>query len=830
MSRLRDLLIKRRSEVTPLIHWDFSGKSNADAGTIVEDLTGNGYDLELKNFALDNVSGYNGYPIDFRKWGKAGGTQYDGSVISIYENKIVFDGTISDDYVKTGIVLETQNLSILGSLETLFIKVNGLKENQQLRVINQTPVPSIITSIGNGINFIDVKNYNNPDASYPALYIIYDATLNNGDKTLNNVTVEIFPLYPDQLVFNNTKAQTVKPVKINTTRGFTVIIRRQFVQEGIRTVVLGQQGIIANRSDFFIRDYAPSEDSRWIVYNFGTAREVPVPNGDLMWTTLTKFFNGQVVNVPTPPFDSPDDAPLMLGSYTYNSAGNGNFAVREVYIFDRDLTQSQIEKFISDNMIPLPEVYYDVEKQSTLNEHTTKDKLIDFSGNQHHGTLHNFTFLSPGDEGYYPDYVNGFIKANQGIWSKPYITLDKESTFYGTAHTVLLSAYESASEDMQVTAPAIKIRVHKIEDCIINCFPQIEGSSTIPEGATPFVITSPGDYTIPSQTFSVTAGKRYSIFTLMVNSGNQQDILVEFLGEGDGWGYQRTVDAFELQSTYHPQGNDTSSSFFYVFSKLVSKSNFVTPIVVPKYRIKVTGLTEIRNNNKKAYIECGYDIAYTDPPNKIIRFKGIIKDGEYEIDTYVLSPSYIDKYDEIDFIRPIAISYQFIPTDNNVTIEFLPDEGDCLRFDASKDTYVSLDTLTKGFKTVFMVTEPQNNTTVLYDQRTNPDDTSVPFAVFSVYGSIAYNARNNGGVTYINGELNTSITTEMLTNVKHCLTIVNDTVTDDDSTTLIIGDRIDQVNDGQYATTMKLYKFLGFKEALSEKQIKMVIEKYGLNV
>lgn len=58
MSRLRDLLIKRRSEVTPLIHWDFSGKSNADADTIVEDLTGNGNHGQLNNFTFNETNGW----------------------------------------------------------------------------------------------------------------------------------------------------------------------------------------------------------------------------------------------------------------------------------------------------------------------------------------------------------------------------------------------------------------------------------------------------------------------------------------------------------------------------------------------------------------------------------------------------------------------------------------------------------------------------------------------------------------------------------------------------------------------------------------------------
>lgn len=553
MSRMRDLLIKRRSEVTPLIHWDFSGKSNADAGTIVEDLTGNGYDLELKNFAFDNTSGYNGYSTDFRKWSKADGTFYDGSIISVYENKIVFNGTIGESYIGTGILIPKQNLSLLSSAETLLVKVSGLKENQYLELINQTSIPVITSVIKNGINFLDIKNYNDPDSSYPDIYIRYSSQINNGDKTLNNVTVEIFPLYPDQLVFNGNRAQTVKPVKINTTRGFTVIVRRQFIQD-IRTVVLGQQGIPVSGSNFYIRDYKsdPNVDE-WTVFNFGTLNRVYSPIGNLMWSTLSKFFNGQISTINRPILESPDDAPLMLGIYTNSGNGEGNFAVREVYIFDRDLTQSQIEKFISDNMIPLPEVYYDVEKQGTLNEHTIKDKLIDFSGNQHHGTLHNFTF-----------------------------------------------------------------------------------------------------------------------------------------DENNGW--------------------------------------------------------------KEGYIQ----------------------------------------------------------------------------FNATDHTYVSLDTLTKGFKTVFMVCEPKSIDNILYDQRKVPDS-GQEFAIFNSdsQGIIAYNSRNNG-ITYINGELNTSKTAAELLNTKECITIVNNNVTEDNTTTPCIGGRTDRQY--EYYPTMRLYKLLGFKEALSDKQIKMVIEKYNLNV
>lgn len=700
MSRLRDLLIKRRSEVTPLIHWDFSGKNNADAGTIVEDLTGNGYDLELKNFALDNVSGYNGYPINLKSFVKTAVGNYDGEFpINIYENKVVFNGTIAEN--KTSCAIQGTTESIV---QTFAIKITGLGEKQCLKWYNYKydvdESADEVTLLYNGINFVDGSGTKSKYLGY------YSTNDGNVGKTLNNVTVEIFPLYPDQLVFNNTKAQTVKPVKINTTRGFTVIFRRQFIKENIKTVVLGQQGTTGTGADFYIRDYRPSADGEWMVYNFGTNNTLYNHNsiGNLMWSTLSKFFNGQVTTINRPKVESPDDTPLMLGSYTYNSAGNGNFAVREVYIFDRDLTQYQIEKFISDNMIPLPEVYYDVQKQGTLNEHTTKDKLIDFSGNQHHGTLHNFTFDESNGWGYIPN------KSFLDLYTK------SETSSFGTA--------TFDGKIMHCT----KVGAHAAGAVIID--------------------------------------------------GN----------------------------TNNPVEN------------------------VSKCKIKVTGMS-----NTGISISIGYTNLIKNSEDQTIEgtftgkiFIDIGKDGEYIIPAYTSSVK--EGIEGTPFNYPLRVFWSNssdTDTDCNITVEILPTDEDYLRFNNASQTYVDIDTLTKGFKTVFMVTEPQKSSTILYDQRINPDGLP-PFAIYNK--GIAYNERNNGGVTYINGELNTSITAESLTNVKHCLTIVNDTVTDDNSTTPVIGDRTDHSNYYQFAATMKVYKFLGFKEALSEKQIKMVIEKYGLQV
>ena len=680
----------------PIIHWDFGGKSNADADTIVKDLTGNGYDLELKNFDFDNESGYNGYPIDFRKWDvvTGTGTGYDDTFPIVQkENKVIFNGTIVDN--KNFCAIKTENIE--SSASTFAIKVSGLKENQTLRWYNykyDTSEKGEVQILYKGINIIDGSGTKQKCLGY---YSTYDG---NVGKTLNNVTVEIFPLYPDQLVFNNNKAHTVKPVKINATRGFTVIFRRQFIREDMRTVVLGQQGNTGSGDNFYIRDYKKGANSWWSVYNFGTFNTIydQYPSGNLMWSTLSKFFNGQIVSINRPVLESPDDNPLILGAYNHNNAGEGNFAVREVYIFDRDLTQSQIEKFISDNMIPLPEVYYDIEKQGTLNEHTIKDKLIDFSGNQHHGTLHNFTFDETNGWGYYP--------------------LD----------------------------------------------------------------------TVPCD-------KRATGNTVVIN-GNSTGVVA-----------------------YNQRLN-------------INAENFTQDTVIPEFRVKVIGLSAIKETQPNAiisfvnvFINDGgtntsniYSIAGT--TNNEIR-----EDGIYTVPSHTVQFS--NKQDITSLVRLCDLCWSNVINDGsvNITVEFLPTDEDCLRFDADNDTNVTLDNITEGFKTVFAQIMPfdiPNNGAGVYDQRViNGPNT---FAIYGDGNSIAWNARNSG-VTYINGELNTTTKVSELDKIRHNITIVNEDVTADNSANPKIG-----ILFTGYAGNFKLYKFLGFKEALSEKQIQRVIERYGLQI
>lgn len=153
----------------------------------------------------------------------------------------------------------------------------------------------------------------------------------------------------------------------------------------------------------------------------------------------------------------------------------------------------------------------------------------------------------------------------------------------------------------------------------------------------------------------------------------------------------------------------------------------------------------------------------------------------------------------------------------NIIIELIPLYPDALVFDGVDD-YISLDAFDSRFKTMFMVCNQRNKSNAfLYDQRKNTEP-PYDYGLYT-YNSVAYNMRNANG-TYINGIKNTKVSTKDLNN-KKILISVNSKLTQLNKPTISVGIT------GGYSD-MALYKFLGFKKALTEEQIQAVIKKYKL--
>lgn len=162
------------------------------------------------------------------------------------------------------------------------------------------------------------------------------------------------------------------------------------------------------------------------------------------------------------------------------------------------------------------------------------------------------------------------------------------------------------------------------------------------------------------------------------------------------------------------------------------------------------------------------------------------------------------------------------PSDSLI-IELLPEYPGSLVLDGVDD-YVALEAFDSGFKTVFMVCNPFNITKMLYDQRVDPYMAGKNvFGIYNESNTVAYSSRNPNGFTYINGtELN--IIADNLLNKKQCITVLNPTVVYANTKRPVIGKGPDSAFNGN----MAIYKFLGFKDALTEEQIQAVIKKYNL--
>lgn len=119
-----------------------------------------------------------------------------------------------------------------------------------------------------------------------------------------------------------------------------------------------------------------------------------------------------------------------------------------------------------------------------------------------------------------------------------------------------------------------------------------------------------------------------------------------------------------------------------------------------------------------------------------------------------------------------------VPIDNcNIIVTQIPEYPGALVTDGVDD-YGVVENLQHGVKVLFYTCNNFRLSQMLYDQRKIGYDNiqSSYFSIFTGANTIAYNARNVDGITYIDGELNESIIVDNLLKKKTIITIVNNSV------------------------------------------------------
>lgn len=169
-----------------------------------------------------------------------------------------------------------------------------------------------------------------------------------------------------------------------------------------------------------------------------------------------------------------------------------------------------------------------------------------------------------------------------------------------------------------------------------------------------------------------------------------------------------------------------------------------------KYKVRVTGIT---SNETLRYVVYG-DTSLGELATIIFDMK---KDGEYELPASTYSATYNMKW------QVIAASY---PHTCNITIEQIPSYPNALVTDGVDD-YGQVQNLQHGVKVLFMTANPLGLYKTWYAQDS--------FSIYGQPGITAYNFRNTGGVTYLDGILNEAEVSNNLLNKKQTVTIVNPT-------------------------------------------------------
>lgn len=188
----------------------------------------------------------------------------------------------------------------------------------------------------------------------------------------------------------------------------------------------------------------------------------------------------------------------------------------------------------------------------------------------------------------------------------------------------------------------------------------------------------------------------------------------------------------------------TDNRVIHITKKLSTTDNMVDIVPAnsnPTHKFKVTGLSD------------GRQVSLVNRNGGFYTFDN----GEHEV-TLTYPEGTTSLYNAIGVTGDIG--------DMDVTIEFIPRYPNALVTDGVDD-YGQIQNLQHGVKVLFMTANPLGLYRTWYAQDS--------FSIYGQPGITAYNFRNTGGVTYLDGILNEAEVSNNLLNKKQTVTIVNPT-------------------------------------------------------
>lgn len=416
-----------------------SGLTNEQmaANPVWVDKTGNGHDLQLKNFAWKGMSGVGGYVADIDEWGT-------NSTAAYFErNSIKITATFKEN-VSLGLLYHNIKLR-----QSCVLKVTGIPEGCDAFLddrlgnrfyMSEDGVYEIIPS-----NFLAEALYLSIE-KYPERWY--------GSK----LTIEQLPLYPGALVFDGVDDYgTCDNFPILTKeKGYTVVALRQWITRGEIA-----QGLVSNVKNWlkdgaFLLEYRNIQAehlNKPISFGaIGSENDLP----HILTYQTSKSYNG--VSITTGNFEGTDV--LHVGKLAPTNVGTCiNAAIWELVFLDHDATEEELTKikdyFVKTYPWLFPDQAWTVVGKT--NEDEDRATIANITGNGNDLVLSNFAFS--GNSGY-GEYAYNFSDTSWISIPDYGVISDKTSKSFNIKSFVLADypvLYTAVNKDSSIKKVKIKV-------------------------------------------------------------------------------------------------------------------------------------------------------------------------------------------------------------------------------------------------------------------------------------------------------------------------------------------------------------------------------------
>ena len=382
-----------------------SGLTNEQmaANPVWVDKTGNGHDLQLKNFSWKGMSGVGGYVQDFN---------YFKNNATVDKIRIDEQGSnfIKVTILTTGIgnaIYIPKNIYQFNKSYFIKISSEGYDEGD-MALSFYAPSTSTATTVTvslnpNGVTEIPAIK----EDDFLAVYI-------NVSGKVGSFTVEQLPLYPGALVFDGVDDYGVCdnfPI-LTKEKGYTVVALRQWITRGEIT-----QGLVSNVKNWlkdgaFLLEYRNIQaDQLNKPISFGAiGSEMDLPH--ILTYQTSKSYNG--VSITTGNFEGTDV--LHVGKLAPTNVGTCiNAAIWELVFLDHDATEEELTK-IKDCFVKTYPWLFPDQAWTTVgktNEDEDRATIANITGNGNDLVLSNFGFIE--GSGYNEEGEHAGYLATDGV-------------------------------------------------------------------------------------------------------------------------------------------------------------------------------------------------------------------------------------------------------------------------------------------------------------------------------------------------------------------------------------------------------------------------------